>query len=96
MDTREISLSVDEGGLSQAVAISTSSAQSAAISGKQAIVTCTTAAFVRRGSNPTALSNGTDMYLPAGTTFRLAINPGDKLAFITPTGAGTAYITPEQ
>ena len=33
---------------------------------------------------------------PAGTTFRLAINPGDKLAFITPAGTGTAYITPEQ
>ena len=95
MDTREISLSVDGGGLSQAVAISTSSAQSAAISGNQAIVHCTVAAFVRRGANPTALSNGTDLYLPAGVTFRLSINRGEKLALITPSGSGTAYITPE-
>jgi hypothetical protein len=92
---RELSVIIDEGGTSQAVAISGTSAQSAAIAARYAVVTLTTGAFLRRGSNPTALSDGTDRYLPAGIPFRVELVSGNKLAFKTSGASGTAYITPE-
>ena len=91
----EYSMPVHAGGTSQSVAISTTSAQSAALSFGTAVVTPTANCFVRQGSNPTALANGTDQYLVANNSYRLTgIVPGNKLAFITGTGTGTVYITP--
>lgn len=94
MHTQDLSIIVDEGGRSQAIAISGTSAQSTAINAEYVIVTLTAAAFVRQGSNPTATSDGTDIYLLADVTYRLNITRGNKLAFKTAGAAGTAYITP--
>lgn len=83
------------GGTSQQVTVSTSSAQSSVLNCKSVVIFSTVSGFMRQGSNPTALSNGTDQYVPGNTLLRYAgITPGNKLAFIG-TGAGTLYITPD-
>ena len=94
MNNMETSVVCDDGGKSQALAISTTSAASAVINADYALVTLTTAAFVRKGDTPTALSTGVDIYLLANRPYRINMQRGQKLAFITPTGTGTAYITP--
>lgn len=94
MFTQDISVIVDDGGRSQAVSISGTSAQSTAINAEVVLVTLTTPGFVRQGSNPTATADGTDIYLLADTTYRLNLKRGNKLAFKTTGGTGTAYITP--
>lgn len=95
---KELSLTVDEGGKSQKVTLlAATSAQSAAIDTEFADVYSTVDCFVRAGANPTALSDGTDRFIPANTLLRLdGINraaTGSKLAFIA-AAAGTVYITP--
>lgn len=99
----EYSADILSGGQSQKVALSTTSAQSTAItapSGHPAgtpvpvLVLCDVPAFVRRGSNPAALNDGTDQILAAGTHYRVSVMSGEKLAFILASGTGNAYITP--
>lgn len=83
------------GGQSQSVSISSTSAQSAAITAGFATVYSTVDCFFRQGSNPTALSNGTDDFIPAGNKLRISgITSGNKLAFITSGSSGTVYVTP--
>jgi hypothetical protein len=94
MEAREVSIVVDDGGRSAAVSISSTSAQSAAINADYVLVTLTTPAFVRQGADPTALSDGTDIYLLADLTYRLNVKRGNKLAFKTSSASGTAYVTP--
>lgn len=100
MDIQEISLSLGEPGTSQALAISSTSAQSAAITPTSAVspatvvVTPTVDCFVRQGTNPTAVSDGTDMFLLASSSYRLSLPRGNKLAFKTVSSSGTVYITP--
>jgi hypothetical protein len=94
MNVQEISIVVDEGARSQAVSISSTSAQSAVIKTEDVIATPTVDVFVRQGANPTALSDGTDILLLASTTYRLAVKPGNKLAFKTSSATGTVYLTP--
>lgn len=93
----QISMTASNGGLSQAVSISSTSAQSAVIPSTFCVVYATTDCWMRKGSNPTALSNGTDQFLPANALLRLdGFAPGgtDKIAFITSSATGTVYITP--
>jgi hypothetical protein len=94
MHTQALSIIVDEGARSQAVAISGTSAQSAVINSDYVLITLSTAAFVRQGSNPTATNDGTDIFLMASVTYRLNVKPGNKLALRTTSATGTAYITP--
>jgi hypothetical protein len=100
MDVRAISLKVDEGGASQKVAVSAASAQSAAITisptgNQDVMVTPDIDVFVRQGSSPIAVADGTDILLLAGNSYRLSgIVNGNKLAFITGGGAGFVYISP--
>jgi hypothetical protein len=94
MHTQDLSIITDDGGRSQAVAISSTSAQSTALDAEYAVVTLTTAGFVRQGANPTATSDGTDIFLLADVTYRLNIKRGNKLAIRTSGLTGTAYITP--
>ena len=83
------------GGQSASIAISVTSAQSAAITTGSVVATPTVDCFFRQGSSPTALSNGTDQILLANNSFRISgIVSGNKLAFITASGTGTVYITP--
>jgi hypothetical protein len=94
MEFQEISLALGGPGQSQAVSISTTSVQSTAITTGTAVVTPSVECFVRYGSNPTALSDGTDQILLANVMYRLAFPTGSKLAFKTTSGTGTVYITP--
>jgi hypothetical protein len=94
MEAREVSIVVDDGGRSQALSISGTSAQSAAINSSYALVTLSTPGFVRQGSNPSATNDGTDIYLLANVTYRLNVAQGNKIALRTSGAAGTAYITP--
>lgn len=90
----ELSTVVGTGGTSQAVSISGTSAQSTAIPGNMALVYSTADCFMRCGSNPTALSDGTDQFVPASTLLRVQLQGGGKLAFKTTGATGTVYITP--
>lgn len=93
MNVQEISIVVDDGGRSQALSISSTSAQSAVINTNSVLVTPTVDVFVRQGTNPTAVSDGTDILLLASTSYRLAVMPGKKLAFKTASATGTVYLT---
>lgn len=91
----EYSLAITEGGTSQPVAIGTASAASTTLPMGTAVVICTVDCFCRRGPAPVATSDGTDQFIPANQMVRVAgIRSGDKLAFKTATGTGSAYITP--
>jgi hypothetical protein len=101
---RELSFVASQGGTSQKVAVTTSNTQSTALSRRDEIgqtadvyvlVTPDVACFFRQGSNPTAVSDGTDQYLAATVTYRVRVTGGNKLAFITGTGSGNVYLTPE-
>lgn len=83
-----------KGGTCAAVSVSTTSAQSAAITNGRVVIYSTVDVFMRQGSNPTALSDGTDQFIPAGTLLRIVdIEASNKLAFIS-TMSGTVYISP--
>lgn len=86
--------SISTGGTSQAIAVSTSSAQSAVIqSAGFVVITPTVDVFCRRGPSPVALADGTDQILLAGFSYRVAgLVAGDRIAFIASV-AGTVYLT---
>lgn len=68
---------------------STSSAQSAALSGRDIVVSCTAAFHILFGENPTATTS--HMLIPASTPRRFTnINPGEKFAVIL--GSSTATV----
>lgn len=100
MATYEISVNVPDSATSSVVAISGASAQSAAfgdaakMNNTTVLVSPSVDCFVRQGSNPTAVANGTDMLLRGAQTYRVLVAPGNKLAFITSGGAGNVYLTP--
>ncbi len=98
MPVSEESFTLYSGGISQQVAMTTASAQSSVITNSKTLyVVATAACFVRQGTNPTAVSDGTDQYIPANVPMRLAgFATGNRLACIVPTGTGTLYITPEK
>lgn len=93
MENREVSIVVDEGGRSQLLSAVTTSTQTSAINSHYALVVATAACFVRQGSNPTALTDGTDIYLLPNTHYRLNLKPGNKLAFAAGASANI-YVTP--
>lgn len=103
MNISEISLELNAGGTSQKVAMSTTSAQSAAAAlatnepkgaPLKYVITPDAACFIRKGANPTALSDGTDLYLVANQSYRVELMDGEKMAFIVASGTGNVYITP--
>lgn len=100
MDVKVISIKALTGGQSSVVAISAASAQSAALTMNSTdqtdvLVTPTVDCFMRQGSAPVAVSDGTDQILLAGNTYRVSgIVNGNKLAFITTGAAGSVYISP--
>jgi hypothetical protein len=90
------SLNALSGGQSSAVAISGTTAASAAITAGSVVATPTVDCFFRVGAaTPTAVSNGTDQILLGGNTYRISgITSGHMLAFITTGAAGTVYVSP--
>lgn len=100
MYTQELSLQVNTGGASEALSISGTSAQSLpitaalAVTGDAYVVAYSTVdCFIRQGSNPTALNDGTDQFLPANLLVRLNVPNGMRIAAITSAVAGTLYLT---
>lgn len=81
-------------GKSQKIAVSTTSAQSAAINASTCSIYTDVDCYIRQGANPTALADGTDQFVPAGTFVRLTgLATGNKLAIIA-TASGTVHLTP--
>lgn len=87
------------GGVSQKVAIGASSTQSAALGagkpngGTVMVELCADqACFIKSGTNPTALNDGTSHYLPAGVPMTYGANVGDKIAAIMPSGGATGNL----
>jgi hypothetical protein len=79
----------------QSVSVSGVSAQTTnAIGAAECLVYANVECFVLAGSNPTAtVAAGTP--IASGQTIRLrGLVAGDKLAFITASGTGTAYVRP--
>jgi len=96
MSGLNISCQVLSGGQSAKISTSTTSAQSAVLTSTSYLVYTDVDVFVRTGADPTAVSDGTDQILPAKTQSRIVpILLGNKLAFITPTGTGNVYLTPD-
>lgn len=82
----------DEGGC-QEVAIGASSAQSTAISSqaRKVRLSATSACHISIGTNPTATASG--FYLPANVVDYLMVSPGQKIAVIQESGAGSLFIS---
>lgn len=92
---REQSIEVLTGGQSESVAISSTSAQSAVINTGDVVIVSTVDCFIRQGTSPTALSDGTDQFILANVAFRLTgIVKGSKIAAKTSAASGTLYISP--
>lgn len=103
MNVTQVSMAVLSGGQSSKVALTTASAQGPVVTQPATLpagcaVPCTlvldAAGFVRKGTNPTALSDGTDQYLVANFPYRIELMAGERLAIILASGTGNAYFTP--
>lgn len=77
------------------VAVSGTSAQSAAFGDKKLMVVSTTACWIKTGTNPTAVADtDANQYLPANVPVFIANTPGDKIAVIQESAAGHLVVTP--
>lgn len=96
MSSVNYSFAAQPGGQSARIAIGAASVQTAVINRPSIVVTCDVAAYIRRGTNPVALADGTDQYLLANQSYRLhGFMPGEKMALIAVGTGGFAYITPD-
>lgn len=78
----------------QKVALTTASAQSAAIDAQAIAIIADADAWITVGTNPTAAATTAGNWLlKAGAELRLKITPGDKVAGVTGT-TGALYIVP--
>ncbi|APW37165.1 hypothetical protein RD110_08100 [Rhodoferax koreense] len=57
------------------------------------LVTPDNTCFGRKGTNPTALNDGTDQVFVANTPYRIELMEGERMAFIS-TAGGTVKWTP--
>lgn len=103
MNITSISAEALAGGTSSKVALSVTSAQGPVIAlatnhpkgaPVKCLITLDAAGFIRKGANPTAVSDGTDQYVPASTPFRVELMEGERVACILASGTGNMYFTP--
>ena len=98
MFTKDISLTVTEGGTSQLLvlaAATNNAGMNAMTEGGYVVVTVDSVTFVRKGTAPVAVNTGVDQVLLATNAYRIGpLLAGEKLAFISTTG-GNVYITPQ-
>ena len=81
-------------GQGQKLVVSSTSVQSTALESTSCVVYSDVDCYVRQGSNPTAVADGADQFIPAGAFVRLGgITRGNKLAFISLTN-GLVHLTP--
>jgi hypothetical protein len=84
------------GGQSQKIAISATSASTAVLTSSSYLLSVDVDCFGRMGLTPVAVSDGTDQIFMAGNTYRIVpVVPGYKLALITTSATGSAYLTPD-
>lgn len=103
MNITQISAEALSGGQSVKIATSVTSAQGPVIANPtnhpkgapvKCLITCDALTFGRNGTNPTALSDGTDQVFAANTPYRVELMEGERMAFIVPSGTGNVYFTP--
>jgi hypothetical protein len=82
-------------GAGEKVTTSGTSAQSAVMPANTSMVrvVASAACYLAYGADPTAVNTGA-MYMPAGLVEYFAIKPGEKLAVIQDSAAGTLYVQP--
>lgn len=83
-------------GTSQTRSVGAASAQSAAVGANTTLVRlfATVDTWVHFGANPTAVTTGTSIYLPAGVVEYFGCAGSDKIAALAATAAtGNLYIT---
>lgn len=98
MEITEYSYKVPSVANTQALAITTSTASSAAIHATSAVIKSTVDCFIIRSLTPGASTTATTACLPitSGVPYRVwGWQAGDKLSAITASGSGTLYITPD-
>ncbi len=95
LQVSEESLVVSGGGSSQVLTVTSASAvQSSVVTENYIYLYSTENIFIRQGLNPTALSNGTDMFIPGGVPLRLGgFMDNNKLSLIAEGTTSTVYIT---
>lgn len=80
-------------GASVKVAFTATSAQTGAITGTIVRVTATQNCHLAFGANPTAVADGSCVYLPASSTQMFAVTSGNKIAAIQDSAGGNLFIT---
>lgn len=82
-------------GTSQKVAFTGVSAQSAALGTYTSLVRlfATQDCFIKIAANPTALADGTSMFIAGGIYEYIGVFGGQKIAVIQSTAGGNLYIT---
>ena len=78
---------------SSKLAIGAASAVSAAIQSKMVRLVATSDCHVAFGTDPTAVADGTCVFLPAGIPEYFVLSPGDKVAVIQDAVAGSLFIS---
>lgn len=103
MNIVQISAEALGGATSAKITTSTTSAQGPVVSlgtnqldgtPIKCLITCDVLTFGRKGSNPTALSDGTDQAFVANVPYIVELMEGERMAFIVPTSTGNVYFTP--
>ncbi len=82
-------------GVSQKQAYTGTTGQSAAVGANTQLLrlVATTNCHVQVGANPTAVADGTCLYLPLGVVQYVGCSAGDKVAAIQDSGGGNLFIT---
>ena len=80
-------------GVSAKLAFTATSAQSAAIAGAIVRVVATQNCHLAFGASPTAVADGSCVYMPAGNVQMFAVTSGNKIAAIQDSTGGSLFIT---
>lgn len=82
-------------GVSQKLSTIVTSAQSAALGARTSVVHiyATQDIHIKVGANPTALADGTCMFIPKTVAKVIGVAPGQKIAAIRDSADGVLYIT---
>ncbi len=82
-------------GVSQKVVTVVGSTQGSAFTAKTSVIRvfATKDCHLAFGADPTAVADGTNMFLPAGMIDYIGVTPGQKVAAIRDAADGVLYIT---
>lgn len=83
-------------GTSLSLAYTTAQVTANAIGSPVVRLVATTDCFVLFGTAPTALNDGTSIFLPANQPAFFGIDPAHKISALQVSAGGTLYITPGQ